>query len=117
MGRASMVGIVLALGMACSTPKSEDHAVRASDYDRTCSVASDCVAVTEGTIGCCGLLICPNAAIAVSSSNAYQHDLDARHPECIPPPPCVALTPNECQTPSPQCIGGVCTLVTDGGQM
>jgi hypothetical protein len=115
MRHGLILGVVaLTLGFACSNT-SEDHTVRASDYNQSCSGDSDCVAVYAGVIGCCWG--CPNAAVAMTSYASFQHDLTVKTPRCVPAPPCFDPTANACGTPSPRCDHGLCILGADAGQM
>lgn len=43
--------------------------IRASSFDKSCNVASDCIAIYEGNV--CSPCACPNAAIASSQQGAY----------------------------------------------
>jgi hypothetical protein len=68
-----------------------------ANYDRSCTQASDCVAVYIG--GCAGCT-CPNAAINRRSEAQYNEDftmLGCTGDAC----PCVPLPP--------KCVGGMCT--------
>lgn len=107
--------LVLVLIAGCSEAK---HSISASDYDRSCSADADCVAIYEGSIGCCGVVACPNAAINAADSERYMSDVASRTETCSPAPPCVA--PIDCPTIHPVCSNQVCELSSnapsgDGG--
>jgi hypothetical protein len=100
--RFVLVGLaVVAAGLlvSCSTCGS----IEASDYDQTCSTASDCVGVAEGD-SCKGLFCvdCANAAINVSAQAEYESALQSINGAtgiC----PCPA-------NPTVACDAGVCVL-------
>jgi hypothetical protein len=73
---------------------SETHSIEASEFQRSCAVDSDCVAVSEGTITCCGISPwCPSAAVNQVGYSAYESAVAARTPTCSPRPPCALLRP------------------------
>jgi hypothetical protein len=119
---ARLVALVAVALAGCSSPKATDadaatdavdpHAVRASDYDRACLRDSDCILVTEGTVGCCGFG-CPNAAIASSAQAAYQADVVARATVCNPRLYCPSLQGVDlCGDPAATCVDSVCEMLT-----
>jgi hypothetical protein len=86
---------------------SETHSIEASEFQRSCSVDSDCVAIYEGTIGCCGLG-CPNAAVNQVGYSAYETAVSTRTPTCSPRPPCNYSRP-VCRG-GVACSNGTCTF-------
>jgi hypothetical protein len=50
--RLASASTVLAILVACNAEL--DNPIEASSFDQSCSEDSDCVAVLEGTLGCCG---------------------------------------------------------------
>jgi hypothetical protein len=75
--------------------------IMASDYDQTCTTASDCVGVSEGNF-CEAICACNNAVINVSAQTQYETDLAKKE-----------NTPKVCPCPSgqsPVCDAGVCGL-------
>jgi len=66
--------VATSLLASCSTCGS----IQASDYDQSCSTASDCVVVAEGD-SCNGLFCvdCGNAAINVSAQAQYEANLNS----------------------------------------
>ena len=106
MWRPLPVALLLALA-GCGSPAP--HSIAAADYDQTCQAVVDCVPVAEGTIGCCGLESCPNAAIRQDALAGYMSDLAARTPHCTPEPPC-APPPVDCSG-RVACTNGVCALL------
>jgi len=91
---------------------SGDHSVFASEFQRGCSVASDCVPIYEGALGCCGGA-CPNAAINQASYAAYESAVAKRTPKCSPEPPCVFIPDDVCMAGA-ICAGGTCAFVQLG---
>jgi hypothetical protein len=85
-----------------------EHAIDTSKYSRACASDSDCVAVYQGTLGCCGGG-CPNTAIAVTSYADYAGAVASQTPVCNPAPPCAA-TPGTCGDQAALCVGAMCTL-------
>ena len=90
------------LDVNCSSNDSQ-VLVQASDYDTSCTVDSDCVAV-EGFGDVCILCDCPRATINKASEPQYNADLGK-----VPPPHGPACF---CTTPplGPCCVGGVCQV-------
>lgn len=92
----------LSLFAACNT----NHELVASDYDQTCQQDSDCVAIFQGELGCCGGG-CPNAAISRANYGKYQMDVASRQQRCDPAPPCIGVTCFPC---SAACVAGRCAI-------
>jgi hypothetical protein len=94
-------------------PEASIPPIQASNYDRSCAVDSDCVAVAEGDVCTpCGVG-CKNAAINVAARAQYQADVDRAFAATLP-------ARNECVTTcryynsqGPCCLSGQC--VADGG--
>lgn len=102
---ACLAGMVW-LASSCGS----SHDVSAGDYTRACSSDSDCVAVFDGHLTCCGTG-CPNAAIAKTSENKYWSDVLARTPTCNPAPPCLVISDGVCEDKSTvTCVASVCTF-------
>jgi hypothetical protein len=87
------------------------HSIDASKFSRACAADTDCVAVYQGTLGCCGG-DCPNTAIAASSYDAYEAALQMAIPRCNPAPPCAAPV-GVCGDRSALCVGGTCTYAVN----
>lgn len=98
---------------ACGGGSGGDHSIGTAKYDKTCVGDSDCVAVYQGELGCCGGG-CPNAAIAATGYAQYLQDVAANQPVCNPAPPCAA-TPGACQTVTALCVGSLCTAASTSG--
>jgi hypothetical protein len=97
------LGALAATVLASCSSSSACGSIQASDYDQSCSVASDCVVVAEGD-SCTGLFCvdCGNAAINVSAKARYEANLKSIGGQtgvC----PCPA-------GPTPTCDAGVCGL-------
>jgi hypothetical protein len=93
-------GLLASCGNTCGT-------IQASNYDQSCSSASDCVGVAEGD-SCKGIFCvdCVNAAVNVSAEPQYEADLKNKTAGglglvC----PCPADPPVTCKA-------GVCSLGT-----
>jgi len=73
-------GVVAAsLLVSCSSTSSGPGcgSIQASDYDQSCSTASDCVGIAQGD-SCTGLFCnCTNAAINVSAQAEYEANLNS----------------------------------------
>jgi hypothetical protein len=85
---------------ACS---GSGKGVSLADYDTSCTVASDCVAVAVDPTGCCD---CPNGAINkadVAKYAAAAIAAEQQHPSCNIE--CLA-----CLAPVPVCSNGTCTV-------
>ncbi len=81
--------------------------LKANDYDRTCSVDSDCVLVQVGEVCNSDGMVCSCNFGAVSKQGQEQHRADFEdtwcafeRKQCAPCPP----------GPEPICAGGSCTL-------
>ena len=83
-----------AIVAACGGPTTLD----VGRYDRSCTVSSDCVAVT--TDACCG---CPTVAINKTDLTRYEEDLQAASKNCG------ACTEKPCAPVLAVCAGGLCT--------
>jgi len=81
-------------------PDAQMCVVFASNYDQTCTVDQDCVAVATGDV--CGGPICTFAAINIRSQDAYESALEAAW--ALNPPMAFA-----CQPAPPCCQAGYCT--------
>jgi hypothetical protein len=111
----ALVGLVsvFADGAGCSSTSTNAcvgasmKLIQASDYEQSCKVDSDCVAVGEGSACSPCALDCPNAAISKSAYAKYQADFSKT-------PAASCFAPSSCGLESsPCCIGGTCQM---GGQ-
>lgn len=75
----------------------EAQRVSADDFDRTCTVDTDCVAVFEGEI--CEECQCPNAAVNRAELASYQAQFDET---------CASDAPCPCAGAGSTCVDGVC---------
>ena len=96
MKRASFMCCLVAAIGGCHAGGSlsdlnENHSISASEFQQSCAVDSDCVAVYQGTLTCCGGS-CPNAAVNQVGYSAYASAVASRTPMCNPEPPCAALS-------------------------
>jgi hypothetical protein len=122
MGRATLAVLTVALAFGCGGREIRTDAtdatdaivactdaniemISASDYDRSCNMDSDCVAVGEGNACFPCVIICKQAPISRGALPAYQSDVSktigARETESV-----------ECNCPLepiPCCRSGVCT--------
>lgn len=103
------LSLVLMIGGGCTS--AVPHSISTSEFQRSCSVDADCVPVYEGTLTCCGLGECPNAAINQSSFTAYKSTAAARKPTCDGVP-CLAIT-ILCKSAA-VCTGGTCAFEHPG---
>ena len=101
--------LVLMVGGGCTSAVA--HSISTSEFQRSCSVDSDCVPVYEGTLTCCGLGECPNAAINQLSYTAYKSTAASRKPTCNGVP-CLAIT-IICKSAA-ICTGGTCAFEQPG---
>jgi hypothetical protein len=101
--------LVLMVGGGCTSAVA--HSISTSEFQRSCSVDSDCVPVYEGTLTCCGLGECPNAAINQLSYTAYKSSAASRKPTCDGVP-CLAITIT-CKSAA-ICTGGTCAFEQPG---
>lgn len=95
LASVGFVGVVL---VACGSSAPD---IRASDYDQTCTSASDCAVIQEGS-GCCG---CGNAAINKKDLTRYQADAKRRREACGGKACAV-----DCQISTPTCVAGTCSV-------
>jgi hypothetical protein len=72
--------------------------IRASDYDQSCTTATDCTSVFEGDT-CASRCGCPNATISQKALDGYHPLFPGGMLAC----PCAMIG-------VPSCIGGVCTM-------
>ena len=84
----ALLAMVIAAGGCSSAAK---NSISSSEFERGCSVDSDCVAVYEGILRCCPVGACPNAAINKSRHAAYTSTAVSRTPSCTDVP-CLQLT-------------------------
>jgi len=104
-------GAALALSLAgCGgAAPPPNHDIRAKNYDRKCATVADCLAIIEGTAGCCGFgIACPNAVISQSALAQYVSDVE-RATACDVPPPCLSPAPETCSGRI-ACAAGSCAL-------
>ena len=101
--------LVLMVGGGCTSAIA--HSISTSEFQRSCSVALDCVPVYEGTLTCCALSECPNAAINQLSYTAYKSTAASRKPTCDSVP-CLAIT-IICKSAA-ICTGGTCAFEQPG---
>src|SRR5262245_38615312 len=78
--------------------------IHASDYDQSCKVDDDCVAVVDGMLSCCSN--CPTAAINERALPVYQADQRDRTPSCTD----VACPAIACLPPTAVCKSGKCAI-------
>jgi hypothetical protein len=108
IGVGATVGLALWVLGACG---SSAPVIKATDYDQTCNVASDCAVIDEGSSCCYG---CGNAAINKKDLTRYQADLAKRRNACAGAQ-CPAY---DCAISNPACTAGKCaicrTLSCDG---
>jgi len=105
---AYLVGLVWLAGLAGACNSTDSRSVSACEFNRSCTVDSDCVPVYEGTLGCCGPG-CSNSAINTASYGAYQSAVAGREPTCSTAFPCAQLTDAICRSGA-VCAGGTCQL-------
>ena len=89
-----------ALSGGCSSTNTP-LTIRASDYNQSCMVDTDCVLIDEGS-SCCGS--CGNAAINKADQAKYQAAATQRHSTCQPMA-CPALA---CVFSAPYCNADKC---------
>jgi len=111
-----MCCLVAALGGCHSggslSEQTQNHSIAASEFQQSCTVASDCVAVYQGTLSCCGGS-CPNAAVDQVGYGAYASAVASRTPICNPEPPCAAVTDVYCKSGA-ICSNGICQFSPAG---
>jgi hypothetical protein len=88
-----------------------NHDLEAKNYDRTCASVADCMAIIEGTAGCCGFgITCPNAAISQGALPQYMSDVQLAT-TCAIQPPCTPPNQGPCSGRI-ACTAGMCALET-----
>jgi hypothetical protein len=104
MKNATWFGIhpIVAVAFALLLPGCGITTVSLSDYNTSCSVDTDCMAVAVGEV--CGCA-CANAAINRSDSSRYLSDFSAARSHCSGPE-CRA----DCAAPKLSCSAGTCKL-------
>jgi len=97
-----------ALDVACDDPQVQT--IQASSYDQSCSVDTDCVAISEGNFCIPGAMNCTNAAINQSSKTQYLSDVaNTNAAFCSAPANCAE--PMVCDgNIGPWCVNGKCTV-------
>jgi len=75
-----------------------------SDYKTTCTVATDCLRVSIGTV--CTPCSCPDAAINIADQDRYNADFARARSACGAVNGCIAA----CAIPQAKCTSGKCTL-------
>jgi hypothetical protein len=110
MKRLLLMGSLAAAIGSCHS--EANHSIKASEFQQTCTVASDCVAVYEGPLSCCGGNSCPNAAVNRVGYTAYESARESRIPTCNPQPPCPA-TDVACIAGA-TCSNGTCVVAPFG---
>lgn len=90
----------------CNSSGNSSVDIRASNYDQTCTQASDCMIISEGS--CCPQ--CAFAAISKAGAAAYQEDEKKRQAACVGAK--CALPP--CAAPELACMNGKCSLCLGG---
>lgn len=86
----------------CNSSPGTSVEIRASDYDQSCTQASDCMMINEGS--CCPQ--CQFGAINKSARTAYQDAAKKRQDACMGVK--CALPP--CASPALMCSDGKCAL-------
>lgn len=109
----SSIARITALLLVCVAPSMScagcglfpEPEISVEDYDVSCSMNADCVAITEGSV--CDACTCSNAAINRSDEDLLQKDIDGIGRSCQPRTllPCVP-----CQDVEPRCISGTCEV-------
>ena len=109
------VVVALAIAMLAACGGGGGGTIVAASYDQSCSLASDCVGVFQGTPACCDIE-CPNVAINQADLSRYKTALAADAPTDCPPVACPAMT---CLPTSVACVAGKCAIgparTFDGG--
>lgn len=97
-----------AVDVACDDPQVQT--IRAANYDQSCNVDSDCVAISEGNFCIPGAMNCPNAAINHGSKAQYLSDVaNTNAAFCSAPASCA--DPVVCDgTVGPWCVNGTCSV-------
>lgn len=89
-------------GGSSSGSSGTNAQIRASDFDQSCTAATDCVAVFEGQI--CSPCGCPNAAIAKKDLQEYASTRAAAN--C----PQTDIACDACAAPAVDCAAGKCAI-------
>jgi hypothetical protein len=99
----SLLAVALLL-VGLTDCKTSSCTIDATNYDQSCTQASDCVAVASGDFCSANACTCENAAISASAATQYQNDLSkaVQHPVTCPCP-----TP-----PTVECNQGTCQIVS-----
>jgi hypothetical protein len=106
MNQRLVTGLLFLMALGGCGP---EHRIAASEFPRGCSVDSDCAAVYEGMLTCCGGG-CPNAAINQTSLSAYEAAASSRTPTCSPAPPCASISLMNCPG-TVRCVSGTCNFL------
>jgi hypothetical protein len=94
--------------VACADPLVQ--MIQASNYDQSCSVDTDCVAVAEGNFCVPGANNCLTAAVNKSAKSQYLSDVaNTNAAFCTAPVSCPSLV--TCGTSTgPWCVNGTCEM-------
>jgi hypothetical protein len=105
MKRSSIMPLVsLFLGALVPACASTNTVLDAEDYDQTCQMANDCVAVLVVDVCSCG---CAYGAISSSDFQKFQADVDAAREACGD----AILDCGQCMSAPPvACTSGTCTF-------
>jgi len=107
--------VAFAIGILAACGGSGGGTIVASSYDQSCTHASDCVAVFQGTPACCDLE-CPNVAINHTDLAKYQVVLAEDAPTDCPETACLAMA---CLPTRVACVASKCSIgpgrTFDGG--
>jgi hypothetical protein len=97
-----------ATAVACADPLVQ--MIQASNYDQSCSVDTDCVAVAEGNFCVPGANNCLTAAINKSAKSQYLSDVaNTNAAFCSAPSSCAV--PLTCEgSAGPWCLNGTCEM-------
>ena len=99
--------LALPLALACSSSASPAP-IRATDYDTSCLVATDCVEIVVGDV--CGCPGCGGGAINVKDQAKYESDYSSRRASCSTPSGgCPAYA---CVCSSLACVAHTCAVVS-----
>jgi|HubBroStandDraft_3_1064219.scaffolds.fasta_scaffold729208_2 hypothetical protein len=90
----------LLVAQGCTSNDATCPAVQASNYDRSCKVDSECIAVLEQDF------CCPSAAVNVDAQSQYMADFDRASAACA-----TKGCNGKCPQPAgPCCRDGICGL-------
>ena len=112
--RSFFVAIALAAAASCGSSGNSGSGatiVSVSNYDQTCSQASDCVEAVVGDVCGPGCVACPNAAINMNAAAKYQADYQKAVAACVTPPQ--QGCPGHCLAQT-ACNAGMCTVCPEG---